>query len=384
MALTLNIPGGLVQLNGNRVLCEVETDTLTGVMYKLLLKTTSLDGSFPEGIDAVEPDTDNKVKFYIQNRLTLPVEYEFTWPLTGAVAVEHPQMARKVAIDIGERFVQVVNAENVDTVNWAGLSENNQVLILKGGLSKHQQAKYNELNTTFYQEFIQAGRFLTLLPDGMKMSPGQPLKLWFVTKEATAQELALKAQYTTAAGVVYSVSHAVTINPDKIVELCVDLGTLGIADLDVSEYSVWLEKAGVAVGEIRSWKVDRNYYEQNIYLLYTNRVGGIDCLWLHGRKFTKMLPVESETSQRDARETDTQKRATREVDNKDSRRKWTFNTGHFEENDLEALPHLFDSLNIWLLEGNDIIPVMIEDGDNEYFNSLDNVHAKEITLTEAH
>ena len=47
MALTLTIPGGPVQLNGNRVEAEVSTDTITGELYKLLLKTTSLDDSFP-------------------------------------------------------------------------------------------------------------------------------------------------------------------------------------------------------------------------------------------------------------------------------------------------------------------------------------------------
>ena len=125
-----------MQLSGNRVQAEVETDTITGTLYKLLLKTTSLDdpASFPEGIDAIEPDDDDKAIFDIRNRVTLPIVYSFTWPLTGAVYVNQPQMAKKVALDIGERFTQVVSSENVDTINWAGLDANNEVLILKGGI----------------------------------------------------------------------------------------------------------------------------------------------------------------------------------------------------------------------------------------------------------
>jgi len=373
-----------VQLSGNRVQAEVVTDSLNGEMYNLLLKTTSLDDSFPEGIDAIEPDAGLKAIFDIRNRVTLPIVYSFTWPLTGEVAIEQPQMAKKVALDIGERYTEVINNENVDTINWSGLSgEQYQVLILKGGISNHRQAIYNEQNTTFYTEWIAAGRFLTLLPDNMRIAPGQPVKLWYITKESTVQALTLKVDVVKTDGTTIATEIPLTINPDKMFELCVDTGSLGLITSEVASYSVGLEKEGVAIGELRRFTLDHSYYENNTFVLFTNRVGGIDCIWLHGR-VKKMFPTESERSQRDARIADTQQRPTKEVDYKAGRRKWNINTGYRLSQEMEALTGLFESRNVWLLDGNDIIPVMLEDGDNEYLDTMNDVNDMDIFLTEAH
>jgi hypothetical protein len=384
MALTLTIPGGSVQLSGNRVQAEVETDTITGALYKLLLKTTSLDASFPEGIDAIEPDDNDKAVFDIRNRVTLPLVYSFTWPLTGAVYVAQSQMAKKVALDIGERFTQVVSYENVDTVNWAELAANNEVLILKGGISKHLQAKYNEQSTTFYQEWIAAGKFLTMLPDNMRVLPGQPVKLWYITPEVSIQTLALNVIYTNIDGTPGATAKQVIANPDTITELNVDPATLGLNAAEVASYELALQYEGNTITEIRTFQIDQNYYENKTFLLYANQVGGIDSVWLSGR-IKKMFPTESERSQRDARITDTQQRPTREVDYKNGRRKWTINSGFKYDYEIEALTGLFESRNVWLLDGNDIIPVMVDDGDNEYFDTMNNnMNSIDINITEAH
>jgi len=384
MALLLTIPGGKTQLSGNRIQAEVETDTITGTGYKLLLKTTSLDSSFPEGLDAIDPDSNNKATFDIRNRVKLPVDYSFTWPLDGSVAVEQPQMAKKVALDIGERYIEVVNNVNNNQVNWSELAgEQYQVLVLKGGVSKHQQAKYNEQGTTFYNEFIAAGKFLTLLPDNQKIVPGQPVKLWYVTKEAAQQALVLKVEYTLLDTTTGTINHNIVVNPDTMVELCVDPASLGLNTSLLDSYSVSLEKTGIAVSEVRSFTVDHNYYENTTFLLYTNLVGGIDSVCLAGH-LKKMFPTTSEKSNRDARITDTQKKATVEVDYKAGRRKWEINTGYHESDEMEPLTALFESTNIWLLQGNDIVPVILEDGDNAYYDSMEDIHNMDLVFTEAH
>jgi hypothetical protein len=384
MALTLTIKGGKTQLSGNRVAAVVATDATTGTMYNLLLKTTSLDDSFPEGIDLNEPDDDLQAEFDIKNRVTLPIVYSFTWPLTGAVAVEHAQMAKKVALDIGERYVEIVDNENKNYKNWSGLDgEDYQILILKGKVSKHQQAKWNEANTNFYTEFISAGKFLTLLPDNMKISEAQPVKLWFITKETTSQALNLVVNYTNTDETEGSSSIAVTIEPDKMTELCVDLPSLGLDPSGIDSYSVQLEKDGIGVGEIRNFTLDHNYYENNTYVLYANKVGGIDCVWFTGA-ITKFFPTESTRSQRDARSTDTQQRPTVAVDYNHGIRKWEINTGNKSRDEMEALSDLFESRSRWILDGNDIIPVYMADDDNEFDYSQDNNHSMELTFTEAH
>jgi hypothetical protein len=384
MALTINIPGGNVQLSGNRVQIEITTDTITGEMYNLLLKTTSADDSFPEGIDAIEPDDDNKAIFDIRNRVTLPIVYSFTWPLIAQVAVEQSQMAKLVQLDIGERYVDQTSGENVDTVNWAGLEGSAyEVLILKGGISKHQQAKYNEQGVTFFSEIIQAGLFLTELPDNMQVKGGQPVKLWYITPELTAQSLILEVNYIELDGTPGSLEHAVTVNPGTMTEICADTGDLGLDASNILSYSVQLKKSDLYASEQRTFRVINRYYENNNFILYANRLGGIDCLWFTGH-FKKLHPTESEISNRDARITDTQQRPTIDVDYKSGRRAWEINTGYKREEEIKALSGLFESRNVWLLDGNDIIPLIITDGENELLNSAEDIHSVTITFREAH
>lgn len=384
MALTINIPGGNVQLSGNRVHVEVATDTITGEQYNLMLKTTSLDASFPEGTDAVEPDSNNKAVFDIRNRVTLPLVYSFTWPLTSDVAVEHPQMAKKVALDIGEKYVHVVAGENKDQVNWSNLSGSQyEVLIVKGGISKHLQAKYNEQNVTFFSEFIQAGRFLTELPDNMRVKGGQPVKLWYITPEETIQNLTLEVNYTGLDGTPGTVEHAVTVNPGKMTEICADTGSVLLDASSILDYSVQLKNASVYVSERRNFVVNNRYYENETFLLYTNRLGGIDCIWFTGPR-RRLHPTKSDTSRRDARITDTQQRPTIEVDYNTGQRAWEINSGDKRPEEITALDALYESRNVWLLDGNDIIPVIIDSGDNKLLDSQTDIHDVTLTLREAH
>ena len=380
MSLTLEIPGGLVQLSGNRVQAKVTTSAITGTGYNLLLKTTSLDDSFPEGIDAIEPDaTTLNALFDIRNRATVPLTYDFTWPLTGAVSANYAQLAKKVAVDVGEIYT---DAQGVQQKNWAGLV-GVELIILRGGISKHQQAKYNEQETTFYTEYIEAGKFLTLLPDNQKISEAQPVKLWFLP--IAADDVTLKVTYELEDGSSGTSTHSVSLLDGNICELLVDPSSLGLNPALTKSYTIQLiDDLELAVSESRTYQIDHNHYERNIYLFAVNRLGGIDCYWFAGH-FTRSHNTEGQISERDARITDTQKRATIDVDYKEGRRVWSVNCGYREtEEEMEALVPLLESRNVWKTEGNDIIPVRLNDGDNDLYNTIDDVHNVELTIYEAH
>ena len=376
--LTLNIPGGSVHLSGNRVEAEVTTDATQGALYRLLLKISSADGSFPEGIDAIEPDSDKKAIFDLRNRVSIPVEYDFAWPLTGDLIIEREQLARKVNIDIGESFIPDTPPK---TINWASLDV--QLLILKGMLTKHEQAIYNETGKTFYSEFIEAGRFLTDMPNNQRIAPNQPIKLWFITKETTAQEVMVLVSYTNLDGTTGSIDLYGTLNPDKMVEICADCGSIGLnADL-VDFYTVAIFKDGIQVSEIRKFTIDHTPYEQNTFVFFANRKGGIDSLWFPGN-VKESYPTESQTSERPGRRTDTRKRPTIEVDSKTGYRKWEINSGYRTIEEQNSLQELMISKNIWFVEGNDVIPVILEDGDNQLYDTYEDIQTTELTFREAH
>lgn len=382
MALELNIPGGDKQLNGNLVQAEIVTTATQGDAYRLLCKTTSLDNSFPEGIDSIEP-TDLKSVFDLRNRVSMPPDYDFAWPLTGDVFIKRPQLAKLAAVDIGESFI---DASGDKIINWAELAENNKVLILKGAISIHEQSIYNEQGKTFYQEYIEAGRFLTNLPATQRIAPGQPVKLWFITKEATQQAVNLKVDFTRLDGTNDTLSIAGTIDPDSMYEICVDTGSLGLTATEVDRYTVSLEKEGITIGQLFTFTIDHTVYENNTYLFAANRVGAVDSVWFHGH-VKAYFPTESETSQRNAQITDTQKKSTLEVDWKSGYRKWEINSGYRSIAEQQALKGLLESARIWMIDGNNIIPVNLEDGDNLLFDTFDmltNIPNIELTFREAH
>lgn len=378
MALTLTIPGGPVQLSGNRVHAEVVTDTVQGSLYRLLLKTTSADNLFPEGIDAIEPDSAKKAIFDLRRRVAMPVDYDFSWPLTGDVFIKRAQLSRKVTVDIGESFIPVNPPKQV---NWAGLDA--QILILKGALTKHQQAKFNETGKTFYSEYIEAGRFLTNMPMDQRVAPAQPLKLWFITKETTNQDVRLMVNYTNLDGTTGYIDLYGTIEPDAMYQICVDCGSIGLNSSLVDFYTVEIQKEGVAVSEIRKFTIDHTYYEQNTFVFYANSVGGIDSLWFPGH-IKGSFPTESQTSERNTRTTDTQKVPTLEVDFKTGHRKWEINTGYRTIDEQNSLRELLESCNIWFIDGNDVIPAMLEDGDNPLYDTLEDLQNTDLTFREAH
>lgn len=386
MALELNIIGGPVQLSGNRVQVEVTTDTVQGSLYRLLLKTTSLDASFPEGIDAIEPDASEKAIFDLRNRVSMPVNYDFTWPLTGDMFIKHPQLAKKIQIDIGESFLPAVPPKQI---NWAGLAgAGSHILILKGAITKHTQAKYNETGKTFYQEYIEAGRFLTNLPANQRIAPGQPVKLWFISKETIAQDVYLKVDFTYLDGSTDSWNLYSSIDPDAMYEICADAGTIGINPAEIHHYTAGLrrESDNVSISEIRTYTIDHTYYEYNTFVFYANRAGGIDCLWFPGH-IKASYPTESQTSERNAQNSDTQKKRTLEVDYKAGYRKFDINTGYRDVEEQKALCELLDSCDVWFIDGNDIIPVNLEDGDNLLYDTFDmqtNIPNSDLSFREAH
>lgn len=217
-----------------------------------------------------------------------------------------------------------------------------------------------------------------------RLAAGQPVKLWYITKEAAAQEVNLKVDYTNTDGTTGSKTIAGTIDPDALYELCVDTGSLGLNAAGIASYSVSLEKAGLAVSEIRTFTIDHAYYEQNTFVFYANLVGGIDSLWFSGHiKF--LYPTTSQTSERNWQTTDTQKKGTIETDYKSGYRKWVVNTGNTDDMAYQlALIEILNACDIWMPVGNDIIPVMLEDGDNPLYDTQEDLQNTELTFREAH
>ncbi len=385
MALTITIPGRAIQLSDTFVRVKVNTDTVTGSLYKILLKVTPEDDTqLPGGpfVEEHDPDTNGDVWFNISGLLRRDFIPDFTIT-PGNLHSQRATTPYKVALDIGESYV---DANNVRQENWAELSGSEYtILLLRGGLSIHRQNIYNQTDTNFYNDYIVGGKWLTELPSPLKIAPDKLAKLWYITPETTSQNLTLKAAYTLADGSTGTVSENVTVLPEVLNEFNVDPETLSLATTGnkVVEYTITLEKSGTAVTEEFRFEIDYEYYEENYQVLYMNKFSGIDPLWLHG-KASNLFAGTHATGQRTDSVDDNSFSRTVVISSKKGRRKWKMNFGYKSYEEIMALRSLILSRQVWLMADGYALPVNVEDNTEELAAVGDNTHEYEIIFTEAH
>ncbi len=385
MALTITIPGGAVQLHGTEVRVKINTDNVQGSLYRILLKISSDDGKL-DGMPQEEeniPDSNGDAWFDIAGYLFRRFVPGFL-ENGGVLATERTDIPAVISLDIGESYV---DENSVRQENWSELAgDQYKITVLQGGLSELEKNIYSDLATNWYSDFIVAGKWLTGLISGTKIAPTSKAKLWCIIPGAAVMNLTFKADYFRADGSTGTISQAVTVNPLSMYEWCVDPETLG---LDVSStnpvvsYECYLENAGIQIIESFQYWIDYTYYEFNTQLFATNRYGGVDPYWLTGKVKTN-FPAEHTISQRIAQVGDTAKHRTQVVSAKSGRRKWIVNTGYKDWEELEALPNLILSRQLWLVHNGQIVPVNIENSEEALGSIDDNLHDFPLELVEGH
>ncbi len=385
MSLTIQIPGGPVQLQGTEIKVNVNTDTVQGDLYRVLLKITSeddkLDG-LPQTLELI-PDSNGDVSFDISGFLSRRWVPPFS-ATGGTLATERTDITALISLDIGESYI---DDDSVRQESWSALSGSAyQVTIIPGGLAEYEKNKYTEQNDTWYNDFITGGKWLTSLVNGVKIAPTAAAKLWYISPESTAQDLTFKADYTLEDGTIETISQAVTVNALSIYEFCVDPATLGLTvdgDNPVVSYQCYLENAGVQVIESFTFNLDYSYYEFNTQVFATSKYGGVDPYWFTGRVDTN-FPATHTIAQRIRQTTDTTRSRTQVVSAKSGRRKWIVDTGYKSWEEIQALRHLIMARQLWISHDGEVVPVNIENSEEALGSIYDNMHSFSIELIEAH
>jgi hypothetical protein len=385
MALTITIPGGPVQLSDTRVKVTVNTDLVQGSLYNVLLKVSNAGGEL-DGLPQIlegAPDSSGNFVFDISGLLRRNFLPSFHIS-AGTVCTERSTIPYKVELDIGESYI---DSSNVRQENWAELTGSQyQIIILRGGLSAHQENIYNQLSSNFYLDYIVGGKWLTDLPDPVFTAPDKMVKLWYMTAQATAQSLTLEVSYLLKDGSSGTTTVACTINPGSLYEFNVDPVTLGLTvsgSNPVVSYSVTLLNGNTPVVDDFNIHIDHKHYQENYLLFFMNKFSGIDTLWLHGQ-CDNNLQASHEIASRTPEVTDNSFSSTRVVVAKSGRRQWNINTGYKKYTEIMALQSLILSRQLWLLDGNYVVPVNIEKSDELLARPEDDLHNYTITITEAH
>lgn len=385
MAITLDIPGGTVQLSGNPIWCHVTGAAaplgVTG--YKVLLKIESVDGVLAGGpfIDAIPPDANGEVWFDISGLVDRPFIPDFDYPAVGAVGA-YVDAIWNLRLTAGETYLDALDDRTI--TYGTPLTYNYQ--IIKGGISNVRLGEYNDASTTFFKEVIEKGKFLTNQPDQLKISPDQPLKLWLISpfQENTNTTLNCTGIYEDESEAVVQIPFA--LFRDGLFEFSCAPAHLGIPILSpegkrlIRYYVGW---AQAQAGEIREYEIDWQYYENLNYLFVANSIGGVDVIRLTGAVKTSIDITRNEGVQPMAYGASARTPSVR-VTGKTGRKKYTINTGYKTTAEMQGMEDVYLSRNIWLLLNGRVTPVSLDNGDQLLFDSMEDLHAVDLELLEGH
>lgn len=394
MALSLSIPGGAVQLSGNPIWCKVSGASAPAGSrnYELLLKITSTDGVLKGGpfIDSIAPDANGEALFDISGYVNQPMPVNFEWPMVGAVKA-YIDAAYNISVIFGEYYI---DSNDVPQTTWAHSDYSQNVQIIKGVLPDIEVAEYNDAETTFFEEWIEKGRFLTRQPDNMRVSPAQPVKLFLMSPYANNQDVIfyITAKYADDPDgeLTEYFTHNSELFRDGLFEFNASPAHNGIPSVKEGKQMVSfqvgfvnLADPGFGAVDLRNYLVDHSYHEHNNYLFSANSLGGMDVLYLTGE-----VKISTEIAGTEGYKPLPQGASARThtvvTTSRSGRRKYTVNSGYKSKAEILGFEDVYLSRALWLLYNGMLIPVTLTNKDYLLYDSMEDVDSVELELMEGH
>lgn len=394
MALSLSIPGGAVQLSGNPIWCKVSgaVPPAGSRNYELLIKITSTDGVLKGGpfVDSISPDSNGEALFDISGYVNQPMPVNFEWPMVGAVKA-YIDAAYNISVIFGEHYI---DSNGVPQTNWAHNDYSQNVQIIKGVLPDSEVAQYNDAETTFFEEWIEKGRFLTRQPDNMMVSPTQPVKLFLMSPYPANQAVIfyITAKYADDPDGLLTeyFTHNSELFRDGLFEFNASPSHNGIPVekegkpiLSFQVGFVNLSDPGFGAVDLRNYLVDHAYYEHNNYLFAANSPGGVDVLWLTGEvKIT--TDITGTEGYKPLPQGASARTHTIVTTSRSGRRKYIVNSGYKSKAEILGFEDVYLSRALWLLHNGTLIPVTLANKEYLLSDSMEDVDSVELELLEGH
>lgn len=247
----------------------VEPDYLSGVYVQA-------------GPDLEQPaDLEGRTTFDVQALLDAYVQ-EHLPALDGPLATLAAGAFKRFYLKSAERYGTPPATDGLSTarVNY----------VLCGGLSPYEAASDS---WPAYQQAIKP--FLTWEPDFQKVLPQQPAYLYYqhVAASSTAQ-VWLRVRHLDGTSSQSVVALLEDVRRWEVHCLAVGPAARGLTGPEVAGYEVWVtDAAGVVLSQVRRFVLERAYYPQQRYFLYSNSLGGANVLAALGAaKHTLEVTVE--------------------------------------------------------------------------------------------
>ena len=348
--------------------------------YKILLKIESLDGKLfgAPFIDAGAPKSDGTFDFDISGYVDQPVAKTISWPMVG-FNNSQPQMLFSISVTPGERYVD--EEGNLQESFGSSVSP---VFIVKGALPEWRLSELNDAGTNWNDYYCNGRNFLTLMPRTQKVSPYQPVKLWWKSNSASESVTAVTTvYYSDGTSAVHN--QEFTALDRLLFEFDISLEHNGILP---DQGTKRVEKYTFTIGgETFTFNLDWTPMERYYYLFTDNQIGGIDCIWLSGR--LKYEPTGERTIVAKPRKYGAGVKVPgKSVSGNTRTRRWIINSG-FKPDESEFLDILLDSPAAWLAlpprNGNrgwnntayKVFPVIVQSTNlsllDDMANNMDNV-----------
>lgn len=207
-------------------------------------------------------------------------------------------------------------------------------------------------------------KFLTNMPRKVRVTTTQQNFLFYFVPVANALQLKAKIYYTDSTSRTETIlTAAIGTYDEKVAILPTGYTQLGIGGFDASKivkkYEVWVAfDSSPQLSEVVTYELDHRYYANNRYLLFQNRKGGFDSVWLSGlgemaseleaEDVDKVLPFDYPKTEHGHL-----------FYNRMERDGWKVNTGHKTRAEVRWLKELMNSSYIYLVEAARFLPVEI-------------------------
>jgi hypothetical protein len=364
MSILLTYPPR-VSLTDNPVEIQIST-SMTGVTNHFLhLRVTDADTLVY--IELIQPVINGKTIFDIS---------EVGKSIALKTGIDYADIEIRTAIQAIKNY----GLTAYETYNNDGIEHNlftaNTYFFIKGGFSKRLFKQYESNGFTFYEKFVQEGRFLTWQPDNKIISQNDIEKLYFYNLSYTTVKIKIIVCYKDLrTDEIVRTYTGQTL--DTIIEINSGFYNSGIsetAENPVIYYDISLmNSSDVTISETRRYYIDRSYFPYTKKFYFRNSFGTFDCLRSVGLS-EKNTEFDFAVNQYDLRKKQNVTSDTIQTTNSGIINNFNKNTKQY----IEYLNELFLSEEVYFVdEKNNSIPILIISKslntakDNQFIKSIE-------------
>jgi hypothetical protein len=308
-----------------------------------------------------QPENNGILEIEVQDYLKSKKTGHFTFPVTTTLMFKHFGLVERYKLKYFEFYG--------DPPTEKKITESEELRCIHGSISYVKEQLYDQQLKTWYSDFVEKGKFLTIMPDEKITDTNMPEKLYWCAKKAYAT-LQLYFKVTFFDSYVSTINnHNLTgVSMYDIVELNVNLVKAGLNVIDtektIQKYEVYLAENDVQVSERRTFVVDNEYHEFARYFLFKSILGFYEAFRATGKekKITEIKKTTGKQEQTSYENTDREEEQINEV----TQNQYQLHTGNLlsRAENLYYSDQFMSSDDVYSLRAGQIFPVLILSSSN--------------------